>query len=395
MNWDVWGPPLVVLGAGATLGLAVAVRSARQGRSTGTGSVEAWSARKDQLLEQLRELEADREKLDPAEYTARKSALVDQAAAALQAMERPEAEAAPSTLAPSRLTTLQKVSWAAGVAAFFVALGVGLQQNAKNRAQGASMTGGDQVAPVEADVEAARATLASNPKDIDALNVVTWYAIRSRDLQSAMATLDTAREVAPDHPLVLTHLAVLQLQVGMYDRADEALNAALKASPDLPRALFFRGLVRAQLGDKEGATQALERVFAVPATEDERQLAASLLSELKAPPPQDRVQGTVTLAPGLSPPTGGMLFIIAKRAAEGGGPPVAADRQSPTGFPVSFTLTDKDMMLGGAWPDQVWMQARIDADGNPTTKGEGDIESPVVGPLASGATGVNLVLGAN
>ena len=49
-------------------------------------------------------------------------------------------------------------------------------------------------------------------------------------------------------------------------------------------------------------------------------------------------------------------------------------------------------MAGGAWPEEVWVQARLDADGNAMTKGEQDLESAVLGPLTKGTEGLALVL---
>ena len=125
--------------------------------------------------------------------------------------------------------------------------------------------------------------------------------------------------------------------------------------------------------------------------------AQGLGAAAPTPPPADagpsRVQGTVSLAEGQSAPGTGRLFIYARRAATGGGPPIAAVRRSSSELPLSFSISDADMMLGGAWPDQFWVQARIDADGNAATRGEGDLESTVIGPLSVGAQDVALVLG--
>jgi hypothetical protein len=47
------------------------------------------------------------------------------------------------------------------------------------------------------------------------------------------------------------------------------------------------------------------------------------------------------------------------------------------------------MMLGGQWPEEVWILARLDADGQPG-RSEGDVESAVLGPLTAGASGLEL-----
>lgn len=396
MDWNVWGPPLVVLVIAGGLGIGVAIAATRRTSSSSAGNrLEELDARKATLVEALRELDADRGKLDEPTWSRRREGLLEAAAETLRAREAP-APAEPQSAPPPRAVSNSGLVWAGSTALFFAGLALLLVQSAKPRAQGGSMTGGMEQGTDAPDPEelAARETLKKDPNDLAALNTMTWLAIRAQDLNGAMAYLDSARKVDPHDPLVLTHLAVLSLRVGMADRADVALSEALTARPGLARALLFRGLARLQLGDKTGAEAALTEVLgSKEASAEERQMASSILTEVRRPPVQERVGGTVALAPGLSPPTGSTLFVIARRTATPGGPPVAAVRQPGPTFPFAFTVTDENMMLGGAWPGEVWVQARLDSDGNPTTKADTDIESPVVGPLPSGATEIVLVLG--
>lgn len=401
MNWEVWGPPLVVLGVGSVLGAALAFRSIAQGRRARSAPGEAHAARKEVLLEALHEVDADREKLGDASWRAKREALVDEAASALRALDQGPAEAAPEAVVaasapPTRpaSSALGSVGWWAAGFGFFAALGYLLTTNSGDRAQGQPMTGGSSSRGGEdPGVAAAQAALEKNPNDLDALNALTWTAIRGRDLSGAMAYLDRARTISPEDPYVLTHLAVLQLQIGMNDRAEAALQKALEKNPTLPRALIFLGLARMQRDDIPGAIAALEQaVAASPANSEERQMAASLLSEAKAPPPVTHLTGAIALDAGAAPPATGTLYVFARASAEGAGPPVAALRLSPKGFPLAFSLTDKNIMMGGAWPDQVWIQARVDQDGNPTTRDDTLMETEVIGPLSTGAADITLVL---
>ena len=90
--------------------------------------------------------------------------------------------------------------------------------------------------------------------------------------------------------------------------------------------------------------------------------------------------------------SGFALFIIARRAQQGGGPPVAVKKVVSPTFPLSFSLSDSDMMMGGVWPEQVWLEARLDSDGNAMTKEDADWNSQRIGPLTSGSTEGILVL---
>ena len=53
-------------------------------------------------------------------------------------------------------------------------------------------------------------------------------------------------------------------------------------------------------------------------------------------------------------------------------------------MPADFSLGDADLTMGGEWPQEVWLRARIDADGNPSTTSEEDLVSDLVGPVAPG-----------
>ena len=50
------------------------------------------------------------------------------------------------------------------------------------------------------------------------------------------------------------------------------------------------------------------------------------------------------------------------------------------------------MMMGGEWPEEVWIQARADADANAMTKESDAPQTEVIGPIRSGTTGIELVL---
>lgn len=398
MNTEVWELPLAVLLAGLVVGAAVALLTRSRSKAQDQAAeAAALAAKKELLFEALRELEADRGKLDEATWAARKEALVERAARTLQAMEGAggaapmEAPAAPPAAAARAPRSPNAIVGAIALAFVSAAVGVMVKQGLTERTRGGSMTGGSQSAAPSVS-EAAAEILKKDPDNLNALNDATWAAIQASDLKTAMATLTRAQKIAPEDPLVLTHLAILQTQVGMQAMAAASLQKALELRPGLSRALLWQAVLRYDGGDLAGAEESLRAVISGEATDDERQMAASMLTEIKAPPPQDRLSGKVRLADGLVADTQGTLFIIARRAAEGGGPPVAVRKTSAAALPMDFSLGDKDMVMGGAWPEQIWLQARIDRDGNPMTKGDDDLESPMLGPIASGAADLDLVI---
>jgi tetratricopeptide (TPR) repeat protein len=265
MSWEVWGPPLVVLLVGLVVGLVLALRARGGELPAGGGERAALRARKDMLMEQLRAMEADRDKLHADEYAARKGALVAEAALVLRTLEEaPTTDAAPARPpTPSRAGA--RVGWALGTVAFFALLGVGLTEFSRPRGQGETMTGGvgdgspaPAPAPVSPEVEAARATLLERPDDLDALNVVSYDHLLKGELDAAMKTIDQARAVAPKDPGVLTHLAMLQLAVGMSDRAVVGLEEAIAARPDWARPHLWMGLAQLQAGQPAAAEASLQ-----------------------------------------------------------------------------------------------------------------------------------------
>lgn len=431
-DWSVWGPPLVVLLLGLVAGLLVALRSRTGGIQVAEGERAALLARKQMLVEQVRAMEADRDKLDEAEFAARRDALVSEAALVLKSLE--ELDAATDAIAgatpappPDTRRTGLFAAYAVGAVLLFAVLGAGLTEFSKPRQQGGSMTGGGPsegggggpVAALSAEVEAANKTLETDPENLDALNVVSYDHLLKGDLNAAMATIDKARAIAPEDPSVLTHLAMLQLAIGMGDRAIAGLEQAIAARPDWGRPHLWMGLARMQSSDKQLAEKELNEALSLGLNQIERQFAMQLLAEARAPaaaagpmaggpagggaaaaaapsgPPSAadlRLGGHLSFASGVTPAADQVVFVIVHRNAAGSGPPVAAKRLPASALPTDFWFTDSDVMMGGPWPDEVFLFARLDADGRAGSS-EGDVESETLGPLAKGSVEVALTVG--
>jgi len=96
-----------------------------------------------------------------------------------------------------------------------------------------------------------------------------------------------------------------------------------------------------------------------------------------APPVEERVapiQGTIELAPEFAKrvPPNAVLFLMARRTE--GGPPVAAQRIDDLRFPLAFSIGPEDRMMATIpFAGPLLISVRIDADGNATTRGAGDL----------------------
>ncbi len=88
-----------------------------------------------------------------------------------------------------------------------------------------------------------------------------------------------------------------------------------------------------------------------------------------------------------------MLFIIARPAA-GGGPPLAVKKIDRPTFPLSYSLGAENVMTQGMpFTGKVNITVRLDQDGNPGTRGPGDVNGDYKkNPVDVGSKNVDIVL---
>lgn len=103
--------------------------------------------------------------------------------------------------------------------------------------------------------------------------------------------------------------------------------------------------------------------------------------------------GVVDMAPeaaGSALP-GWTLYIIARPAE--GGPAIAAKRVDKPTFPISFEMTELDIMMGQPKSGmKISVEARYDADGDPITKGKDDFYGKADGEIVVGAKNTKVSL---
>jgi hypothetical protein len=105
------------------------------------------------------------------------------------------------------------------------------------------------------------------------------------------------------------------------------------------------------------------------------------------------VSGSVALASELAGkvPANAVLFVIARRGA---GPPLAVKRVEHPQFPVEFSIGPEDRMIQAMpFAGPIELSARLDGDGNATSRSPGDVTGAARGgPVEPGATGIAIVL---
>ena len=105
------------------------------------------------------------------------------------------------------------------------------------------------------------------------------------------------------------------------------------------------------------------------------------------------VRGTIRLATDFEGtlPANPTLFLIAR--PEAGGPPLAVKRIQEPRFPLDFEIGPGDRMIEEMpFAGPLLLSARIDGDGNASTRAAGDLQGTAAAPVAPGATGVDIVL---
>jgi hypothetical protein len=405
MDWEIWGPPIAVLGLGLLGGLVAGLRG---GSLWHIDQDQAdLQARQDSLMQQLRELDAERGKIDEADYQVRKKELVQAAADVLRAMD--EGSKLPKAAATAHGATAMKhlPYYALGMVILVITTGIVIQKVATPRVEGGSMTGNAQSAPPSgADpVAEARAAYEADATDLEAINQLTKFALYTQDLDSAMQLMDAGRAVNPDDPGVQVHLGALNSFIGRGAEAEAAWALHEAALP--AEVAIWRGIVAARSGDSAAA--AAQFRIGVKQAEDplDREFATFLLADImsasaSAPtspggPSEDvepaaaMVTATLTAEGEVEP--GGTLFVYVRSTAVAAGPPTGARKIVDWSLPLETGLGTSDLlpMFGGQWPEQVWIQAKIARSGDPARPAEGDMKSELLGPFPPGAS-VELVL---
>jgi predicted Zn-dependent protease len=281
VDWNTWLPPLMAAGVGLAAGLTFVWKAA--GDDGPDEQAHALRAHKAALMERLRELELERPKLGPETYEAERRALVTQAAETLRRIEELEARghARPSSLLVPVSVVVAIALGTVGVMAWpdtsADALAVPLDQAPTSPASGGM--GGMGAAPSSmAEVTAGAA--ASLPDSLDELNAMAYDAMLQGQLPVAMGAVEKARQIAPDDPLVNTHLNIMRLNVGMVDKAAAALEAIVAAHPEQPRPLLWLAYARGNQGDDAAARVMLEAVLDLAPDSDEATLARQWMMEI-------------------------------------------------------------------------------------------------------------------
>lgn len=258
------------------------------------GVLEDLDRRAQLLLEELKELTAERHHLSEERFAAEKARLETAAAAALRARDehlrgvaKAKASSSPSPSPAARPSPspqgffathpqLKGALWGGGVVIFIVALVLLLGQNEKARGDGDSITGKDPNAVAEDQrageeeqfLRQALEALQAHPEDVKLAAEVGHELIWRRRPDEAAAVTERALSADPFHLENRIHQAALGAFRGDPQGALRKLQHLADTYPDGHEALLFLGSIYMQMGDSRHALESFERFAAqAPASE--------------------------------------------------------------------------------------------------------------------------------
>jgi hypothetical protein len=246
---------------------------------------------------------------------------------------------------------------------------------------------------LQKELQSARDTLEEDPSNLEALTVLARRALLDGDLPDAMNYVQRADAVSPNDPKITVYSGAMATMVGMSNRALERILPVVEAHPNDHEAQWWLGVTYSSMARFDEALVHLKQTVVLSADSQEAAFARGLIAELEAAMNTEiHAAGVVRLSESAVVPENGILFVAALRTPVEGGPPLAAVRFPRFSFPMQFSMSAANMPMGGEWPEEFWIRARIDADGDPMTKSEEDIKTAILGPFKKGTLDLEVSL---
>ncbi len=134
----------------------------------------------------------------------------------------------------------------------------------------------------------------------------------------------------------------------------------------------------------------------IPAVGGEKNQTAAAPSASSPAAASAQVSGKITIDPKLRGKIDpdAALFIIARSAGGAGGPPLAVKKIDKPVFPLTYSLSQENVMMQGTpFTGKISITVRLDKDGNPTTRGPGDMTGDYkTNPVEVGTKNADIVI---
>jgi cytochrome c-type biogenesis protein CcmH len=372
------------------------------------------------LKDELSELDFDFQsgKLSDSDYAALKQEVETKSAAVIERLSAlpPEpvvnkakekaarARDQRSSQEPTRSRPWQLVAGGMFLLLFGLALGVMLTKSVRPRSGENDTMTGDFLTGTSSTSSEARTALQEGKQ-----------AFARQEFPKAIEAFKRVLAADPNNPEAHSYMGFILVQAGHGDGALAAFDKALSQAPNFPMALWGKGMVLyREKQDFVGARETLEKLLTLVPPGEERNEIAKVLAEIpaaggqKSPPPSQaagtlstaassgQISGKITIDPKLKAnldPTA-TLFIIARPAGTAAGPPLAVKKIDTPVFPLSYSLGQENVMMQGTpFTGKINITVRLDKDGNPTTRGAGDMTGDYKkNPVEVGTKNIDIVI---
>lgn len=415
-----WASAIAILAAGLFLGALIVYYFSRRRTAAAAGpdlERKDLEAKRDALVAQLRAL--DDENVEERARLESETATVLRRLDTVTLSPRATAPAAPR---PMMSPAAKGFLWGAGSFAALAGLAFFVMDQAKPREEGGSLTGNTpvmqqpavgqpaaQTSPMVAQLEAA---VQQDPNNLQLRNNLAQAYLETDNLMAVFEQTKYVLDKSPEDSRALTLQAMVRMAMGEADTATQMLERATKSDPKNLDGWVARAWVYVQQNKLDDAARMIEEAKKVSPNDVARidqvftqmkMQASGATAETAvggglpeghppvegapAAPPAAAADGrsiTVTLDidPSAAQKTG-ILFVIARNPM--GGPPAAVKRMQVTSFPVTLQLGSADSMMGQPLPDKFRLEARLDSDGDATTKPPTD-PSAMQNDVVPGAT---------
>jgi len=303
----------------------------------------------------------------------------------------------------TRIRRWQIVSGGVFLMLFGLALGVMLTKSVRPRESSNDTMTGDFLTGTNSPSGETRAALNEGKQ-----------AFAHQEFPKAIEAFKKVLVADPNNPEAHSYMGFILVQAGHGDGALMAFDKALAQAPNFPMALWGKGMILyREKKDFAGAREIFENLLSrVPAGEERNEIAkvlaeiptggaqksqtASAAPNSAATSSSAQISGKITIEPKLkaSVDPNASLFIIARPAGAAAGPPLAVKKIDKPTFPLNYTLGQENVMMQGTpFTGKITITVRLDKDGNPTTRGPGDMTGDYKkNPVEVGVKNVDVVI---
>ena len=369
-----WVSAVAILASGLILGLML-MYFVRRSRSVTENPLRDLEAKRDALLELIRSAEGEerqRLELEAANVLRELDRVIPTTPPTPEGRRDPSASLRAGS-GTTRLTP-QAVGFVWGVFTTVALVGLVFFVNrySENRKQEPASAMQPQRPPADPALQNLEAAVQRQPNDLE-MRIALARAYLERDnMMGVFEQTQFVLEKSPDDSRALTYQALVRMAMGDSASANAMLQRALKNDPSLLDAWVTLAWVQTQEGKRDEAEKTMRE--AIRRNPQEQARLQQVLDQMTTHPATTATAAAPAGAPAVritlesAAAARGTIFVIARAAGVSAGPPVAVKRVDATSFPMTVELTSADSMMGQPLPEKMRIEARLDADGNATTK---------------------------